>query len=107
MDYRAISGAVPAQLGNSVTFNVGLPYVPKRGSGMLFYMVDTRKGNHVYRILVNGSEQCKIALPDGNNFATLHTEVGHLGTINVISFESDTPDAAPVDILNVTLFYEA
>jgi hypothetical protein len=97
-----ISGAVPSTLGEVVTFNFGLPGVPRNGVGYLFYMVDTRDGDHTYRIEINGNEECKIALPHGNNFATLNTEVGHLGRANVLSFESD--GGPPVDILNVVLF---
>jgi hypothetical protein len=49
--YKVISGAVPETLtsGQAVTFNFGLPDVPDRGSGLLFYMVDTREGEHAYR----------------------------------------------------------
>ena len=98
-----ISGAVPSTLGEVVTFNFGLPGVPRKGVGYLFYMVDTRDGDHAYRIQMNGNFECKIALPKGNNFATLNTEVGHLGQANVLSFESDGV-GPPVDILNVVLF---
>jgi hypothetical protein len=102
--FEVISGAEPQTLGQVVTFNFGLPEVPEKGTGMLFYMVDTREGNHAYRVLINGNFECKISLPEGNNFATLNTEVGHLGVANVLSFESD--GGPPVDILNVVLFYE-
>jgi hypothetical protein len=106
--YKVISGAVPETLtsGQAVTFNFGLPDVPDRGSGLLFYMVDTREGEHAYRIEISGSFQCKIALPKGNNFATLHTPIGHLGQVNVLQFASEG-GVAPVDILNVVLFYDS
>jgi hypothetical protein len=104
--YKVITGATPHTLGEVVTLNFGLPNVPRRGTGLLFYMVDTREGDRAYRIDINGNAQSKIALPPGNNFATLHTEVGHLGTANVLQFESEGALGAPVDILNVVLFYE-
>jgi hypothetical protein len=88
-NFKVISGAVPSTLGEVVNFNFGLPSIPKGGVGMLFYMVDTREGDHVYRVEMNGNTECKIALPKGNNFATLNTPVGHLGQANVLSFETD------------------
>jgi hypothetical protein len=105
LNYKVISGATPSTLGDVVTFNFGLPSAPKGGTGMLFYMVDTREGDHAYRVEINCNTECKIALPPGNNFATLNTEVGHLGQANVLSFESDGV-GPPVDILNVVLFYQ-
>jgi hypothetical protein len=106
LKFELISGAVPGTLGQEVTFNFGLQDAPDSGTGMLFYMVDTREGNHTYRVQINGNDECKIALPAGDNFATLNTEVGHLGQANVLSFESDG-DGPPVDILNVVLFYDS
>ena len=106
LTFEVISGATPQTLGEVVTFNFGLANPPRKGTGMLFYMVDTREGDHSYRVQINGSTECKIALPKGNNFATLNTEVGHLGQANVLSFESDGA-GPPVDILNVVLFYES
>jgi hypothetical protein len=103
--FKVISGATPGTLVDVVTFNFGLPTVPSGGTGMLFYMVDTREGNHSYRVQINGNIEANIALPSGNNFATLHTGIGHLGQANVLSFESNGA-APPVDILNVVLFYE-
>src|SRR3954447_14283363 len=87
MQFKVISGAVPSTLGEVVTFNFGLPGVPKKGTGYLFYMVDTRDGDHAYRVMINGNTECKIALPKGNNFGTFNTGVGHLGAANVLSFE--------------------
>jgi hypothetical protein len=104
--YKMISGATPATLGEVVTFTFGLPSIPQNGTGILFYMIDTREGNRNYRIDINGSEQCKISLPIGSYFATLHTEVGHLGLANVVQFESEGAPGPPLDILNVALLYE-
>jgi hypothetical protein len=104
--FKAISGAIPATLGESVSFNFDLDGAP-RGVGILFYMVDTGEGNHAYRVKVNGNDQSAIVLPPGREFATLHTGVAQLHkSNNVLSFESDGT-GPPVDILNVALFYEA
>lgn len=106
MHLEVISGDIPSTLGDVVALNVGLPNVPTGGRGILFYMVDTRDGDHVYRVEVNGNTECQIALPSGNNFATLNTPIGHLGRANVISFVS-VGGGPPIDILNVVLFYES
>jgi hypothetical protein len=100
--FQIISGAIPNTLGDAITLNFDLPTDPDP-VGILFYMVDTRRGDHTYRILMNGKSQSKIALPRGNNFATLHTDVSDLRLSNVLAFESD--GGPPVNILNVVLFW--
>ena len=105
---KFITGATPHTLGEVITLRFGLPDVPSGGVGVLFYMVDTRDGNRGYRVHMNGEPQSQIVLPAGNNFATLHTKVGHLGTANTLNFEAfdiGVP-GGPVDILNVMLHYE-
>jgi hypothetical protein len=106
MPFLEISGAVPNTLGDVVTIPFGLPVVPRNGVGILFYMVDTREGNRVYRIDMNGQPFSQIALPIGDYFATLHTSVGQLGRVNNLQFESIGPSVPPLDILNIVLFYE-
>jgi hypothetical protein len=103
--FKLITGAVPETLGEVVTLNFGLADPPKSGTGLLFYMVDTREGDRAYRIDMNGNMECKIVLPRGNNFATLHTKIGHIGRVNVLQFESEGALGAPLDILNVVLLY--
>ena len=105
LSFKEIIGATPATLGETASFQFSLSEPPRSGEGILFYMVDTRDGERAYRIHINGTEQCKIVLPRGNNFATLHTKVGHLGQANVLQFESEGPSSPPVDILNIILFY--
>jgi hypothetical protein len=104
---KYITGAVPETLGEVVSLRFELRPPPKSGKGLLFYMVDTREGDRAYRIDVNGNPQCSIVLPRGNNFATLHTEVGNLKFENVLQFESEGAIGAPVGILNVVLLYWA
>lgn len=105
MPFKVIIGAVPVTLGEVVTIPFALPE-NARGVGILFYMVDTREGNRTYRIDINGQGFSQIALPAGNNFATLHTFVGQLRRANNLQFESVGPADPPLDILNVVLFYE-
>ena len=102
-----ISGAVPGTLGEVVSFSFRAPTTPRDNAGLLFYMIDTREGNRVYRINMNGVEQSQIALPPGDYFATLHTHVGNVeGGDNVVQFESPGQAVPTLDILNVVLFYE-
>jgi hypothetical protein len=103
MPFKSIGSG---QLGDRLNFAVGLPKVPKNGVGILFYIVDTREGDRLYRVDVNGQPFSRIALPVGNCFMTLHTQVGQLGQANNISFESEGQPGPPVDILNVVLFFE-
>lgn len=100
---KFITGAVPETLGEVVNLKFQLPF--GKGEGLLFYMVDTREGDRAFRIDVNGNPQAKIVLPKGNNFATLHTKVENLTHNNVLQFESEGGPGAPLDILNVVLFY--
>jgi hypothetical protein len=105
--FKVILGTIPATLNDEVTLPFDLPVEPAHG-GVLFYMIDTRRGDRTYKITMNGEFEEEVVLPAGNYLCTLNTAVSNLRKRdNVLRFTSLAGNQhLELNLFNVVLLYE-